>query len=171
MAKLGETNVRQYLESRGLTVRKIPESNFKTVDFAVQDRGELAFYLEEKTLELTPVAWGSIDPVYNNIARHIKEAIRQFSSMNPDKNVPNVLAITSMDPTKTINHLFSTLTGQIITNSGRLQLIDKMRFIKDDLTLIDLYLWFDQDQFAGHIWEVACAEHQEKLTSLLGLVD
>ena len=57
MAKSGEAIVKQYLESKELTVRKIPESDIKTVDFEVHLQGELAFYLEEKTLELIGVVF------------------------------------------------------------------------------------------------------------------
>ncbi len=171
MAKPGETIVKQYLESNGLIAIKIPESNIKVVDFEVHAKGELAFYLEEKTLELTPLAWKSKDPVYNAIAKHIKEAVKQFKSVNPDKRVPNALAITNKDPNRNVNHLFSTLTGQVITASGKLHWINNLKSIEDDLSLIDLYLWFDNDQLSGHIWEGDCLEHQDKLTFLLGLMD
>jgi len=171
MSKPGETILKQYLESKGLTVIKIPESDIKTVDFEVHAQGKLAFYLEEKTLEITPVAWKSIDPVYNAIAKHIKEAVKQFKSVNPDKRVPNVLAITNMDPNRNVNHLFSTLTGQVITATGKLRWINKLKSIEDDLSLIDLYLWFDNDQLSVHIYEGDNLEHQDKLTTLLGLMD
>jgi len=196
MSKPGETILKQYLESKGLTVIKIPESDIKTVDFEVHAQGKLAFYLEEKTLEITPVAWKSIDPVYNAIAKHIKEAVKQFKSVNPDKTVPNVLAITNMDlnrnvnhlfstltgvpnvlaitnmdPNRNVNHLFSTLTGQVITATGKLRWINKLKSIEDDLSLIDLYLWFDNDQLSVHIYEGDNLEHQDKLTTLLGLMD
>ena len=171
MAKPGETIVKHYIESNGLKVTKIPETDIKTVDFEVHSQGELSFYLEEKTLELTPVAWKSIDPVYNAIAKHIKEALKQFKSVNPDKIIPNVLAITNMDSNRNINHLYSTLTGQVITASGKLRWINNLKFIKDDLSLIDLYLWFDNDQLSGHIWEGDNLEHQDNLKTLLGLME
>jgi hypothetical protein len=169
MAKPGETILKQYLESKGLTVRKIPESDTKTVDFEVLSQGKIALYLEEKTLELTPLAWKSVDPVYNAIAKHIKEAVKQFKSINPDKRVPNVLAITNMDPNRNVNHLLSTLTGQVITATGKVRWINNLQSIEDDLSLIDLYLWFDNEQLSGHIWEGDSLEHQDKLTTLLGL--
>ena len=106
MSKTGETIVKEYLVNRGLVVRKIPEGDTKTADFAVYTNDELAFYLEEKTLELTPVRWRNIDPVYSAIAKHVREALKQFNCLNPDKRFPNVLAITSMDPGKNVNHLF-----------------------------------------------------------------
>ncbi len=171
MAKSGEFIVKNYLESRGLTVRKIPESDIKTVDFEVYSQGKLAFYLEEKTLELTPVAWKNLGSVYNAIAKHIREAVKQFKSVNPDKRVPNVLTITNMDPNRNVNHLFSALTGQVITATGKLRWINHMKSIEDDLSLIDLYLWLDNEQLSGHIWEGDNSEHQNKLSALLGLMD
>jgi len=170
LAKPGEAIVKQYLEERGLTVEKIKESDIKTADFAVFLGGKLVFYLEEKTLELTPPVFQSIDPVYNTIANHIHEAIKQFKSVNPDREVPNVLSFTNMDPAKDINYLFSTLTGHVITASGKLRWINKIKHIKDDMHYIDLYLWFDHDRgLSGHIWEEENSTHQEMLSEILGL--
>lgn len=170
MAKPGETVVKSYLMSKGLIVRKIPGSDIRTADFAVHSKGRLAFYLIEKTIERTSAANKILNPVYQPIAKHIKEAKRQFKSVNPDKRVPNVLAITNKNPNRNVNHLFSTLTGQVITATGKFRWLDKRNSIEDDLSLIDLYLWFDNDQLSRHIFEGDSIEHQDKLATLLGLI-
>ncbi len=153
MAKLGENAVKKYLESKGLKVEKIPEREIKTVDFAVHSKTGLAFYLEEKTLEPGSLEWKRIDPIYNTIARHVYEAVKQFKSVNPARRVPNVLSLTNLDPARDVNDLFTALTGQAITRSGKIVKLEKFGGEAEDLTLIDLYLWFDGEELSGHIWE------------------
>ncbi len=169
MAKAGEKTVKEYLEIKGLQVVKIPESDIKTADFAVYSRSELFFYLEEKTIELTALGWKNVDPIYNSIARHIYEAMKQFKSINPKRDVPNVLAFTNQDPARSINDLFITLTGYVITMGGKMRRIHGMKKLENESFLIALYLWFDNDQLTGHIWEENNLEHEAKLAAILGL--
>lgn len=169
MAKSGERAVRSYLEGKGLKVVKIPEGDIKTVDFEVYSGADLVCCLEEKTLELMPLAWKNIDPIYNSIARHIYEAIKQFKSANPNRVVPNVLALTNMDPGRGINDLFITLTGHVITSSGKIRRIQNMVRLENDLPVIDLYLWFDQDRLNGHIYDEKDLFKLEKLLRILDL--
>ncbi len=167
VAKSGENIVKAYLEKKGLKVIKIPESSAKTVDFEVYAEKEPVFYLEEKTLELTPPAWKNIDPIYNSIAGHLREAIKQFKSVNPDRKFPNVLSFTNMDPARSIDVLFTTLTGQVITPQGKLRSIDIMKKLESELKLIDLYLWFDEDKLTGHVWEGHNPHYEARLIELL----
>lgn len=153
LAKSGENIVKAFLESKGLTVEKIPEGDVKTVDFAVYAKGGLAFYLEEKTLEPASLKWKRIDPVYQSIASHAHEAAKQFKSVNPARNVPNVLSFTNLDPARDVNYLFTALTGQAITRSGKIVKLEEFVKRENTLNLIDLYLWFDGEEFTGHIWE------------------
>ncbi len=153
MAKSGEKAVKELLESKGLKAIKIPEGDMKTVDFEVYNGLSLICYLEEKTIELTPLAWKNVDPIYNSIAKHIHEAIKQFKSVNMDRSVPNVLSLTNMDPARSIDDLFTTLTGHFITPGGKMRRIQNMKRLENDLPLIDLYLWFDHDQLTGHIYD------------------
>ncbi len=170
MAKSGENAVKKYLESKGLKVEKIPEREIKTVDFAVHSKTDLAFYLEEKTLEPGSMEWKRIDPIYNAIAKHVYEAVKQFKSVNPARKVPNVLSLTNLDPARDINDLFTALTGQAITRSGKIVKLEKFGGLEKDLTLIDLYLWFDSEELSGHIWEdEADPNYEGVLKKYLGL--
>ncbi len=170
MAKSGEKAVKAFLESKGLQVEKIPEREIKTVDFAVHTKSELAFYLEEKTLEPGALEWKRIDPIYNAIASHVHEAVKQFKSINPVRSVPNVLSFTNLDPARDINDLFTALTGQAITRSGKIVKLQKFSEEEKDLTMIDLYLWFDGEELSGHIWEDEAKPNYEGiLKKLLGL--
>lgn len=153
MAKSGEKAVKEFLESKGLEAVKIPEGETKTVDFEVYSGFSLACYLEEKTIELAPMAWKNNDSIYNSIAKHMYEAIKQFKSVNPGHLVPNVLSLTNMDPAHSVNDLFTTLTGHFITPTGKMRRIQNMKRLENDLFLIDLYLWFDNDELTGHIYD------------------
>jgi len=153
LSKSGEKIVKEHLDSIGLKVIKIPEGDSKTVDFEVYQSNRLVCYLEEKTVELTPLAWKGVDPIYESLARHIYEAIKQFKSVNPDNTVANVLSLTNMDPARSIENLYTTLTGYVITHRGKMRPIRNMKRLEKDLDLIDLYLWFDHDQLTGHIYD------------------
>lgn len=169
MAKSGEIIVKEHLENKGLKIIKIPEGDFKTVDFGVYQENRLICYLEEKTIQLTPLAWKNIDPIYGTIARHIHDAIRQFKSINPDRIVPNVLSLTSMDQARSIDDLEVTLTGHVITAGGKMRPIHNMKKLENELSLIDLYLWFDHDQLAGHLYDEANLTRLENLLEMLEL--
>ena len=169
MAKSGEKIVKEYLENKGLQVEKITEGSNKAVDFAVYLQGEAVFYLEEKTIEHISMAFKGVDPVYNAIGKHIYQATRQFKSVNPNKKLPNVLAFTNMDSGRSIEDLLTTLIGHVITPRGRIQRIEIMNKLEKEPPMIDLFLWFDQNQLAGHIWDEENTPHEDRLTEILRL--
>ncbi len=123
------------------------------VDFAVYSEDVLAFYLEEKTLEPATLKWKRIDPIYQSINSHVYEAFKQFKSVNPTRSVPNVISFTNLDPARDVNYLFTALTGQAITRSGKVVKLEEFGKRENVLNLIDLYLWFDGEKLTGHIWE------------------
>ncbi len=170
LAKTGENIVKDFFEKKGLKAEKIPECDIKTVDFEVHDKKGLFFYLEEKTIELMPPAWKLIDPVYNAIAKHIYEATGQFKGVNPGKTIPNVLSFTSMDPARTVNDLFVTLTGHVVTPGGKMYPIRVMKNLEKDLSVIDLYLWFNHDRLTGYIMEETDPEFASRMEQILGEV-
>jgi len=169
LAKSGEKIVKDYIESKGLHAEKIPKASTKSVDFAVYSAGELVFYLEEKTIEPHPMAWKNVNTVYNAIGKHIYEATKQFKSTNSGREVPNVLALINRDPARSIDDLFTTLIGYVITPRGRMQRIDVMKKLEKEEPVIDLFLWFDQNQLAGHILDEDHTSYEAKLTEVLGL--
>lgn len=169
MAKSGEKNVKEYLESKGLQAVKMPETSAKTVDFEVYYAGKPAFYLEEKTVKFTAGGWKDMYPVYNTIAKHIYEAIKQFKSVNPHREVPNVLAFTNRDEGRSIDDLFITLVGHVVTSRGKMRRIEIMKKIEKEDPVIDLFLWFDHHQMTGHIWDENIPQHEAKLAEILEL--
>lgn len=169
MAKSGENTVKSFLESKSLQVVKIPEGDIKTVDFKIYKDGKLLCFLEEKTIDFTLPKCNDEMTLYNSLAKHIYESIKQFKSINPGKIVPNVLSLTNMAPARSLNDLFITLSGYIITSKGKIRSIDNMKRIEKDLDLIDLYLWFDHDQYSGHICEEDHYSPGQKLVRIIGL--
>lgn len=169
MARPGEKIVREYLESNSLTVQKIAEGQLKTVDFAVYSEAALIFFLEEKTLEINPPAWRSVDPVYNTILKQIHEARKQFKSINPDRLVPNVLSFTNRDPARNINYLFGALTGIVFTTGGKVCRLQQFDGKDINLPPINLYLWFDDAELSGHIWAEVDPDHEASLAAALRL--
>ena len=169
MAKSGENTVKRFLESKNLRVEKIPEIDIKTADFEVYNNNKLLCFLEEKTIDFTLPVWNNEMAFFNALAKHIYESIKQFKSINPGKKVPNVLSLTNLVPARSINDLFITLTGQIITSKGKLRSIDNMKRVEKDLALIDLYLWFDNDQYSGYICDEEQSPMGEKVARVMGL--
>ena len=169
MAKMGEAIVKDYLEGKGLTVRKIPECDIKNVDFEVFVDNNVLFLLEEKTLETGSSDWNGKDPTYNSISKHVYEALKQFKSTNPNNMYPNVLSFTNMDSSRDIQDLIIVLTGCALFDNNKWVKIHNVGRIKNDLSLIDLYLWFDHDSFTDYLWGDNNPEHKEVLVKYLEL--
>lgn len=169
VAKSGENTVKNFLESKNMSVEKIPETVIKTADFKVYNKGKLLCFLEEKTIDYTLPAWNNEMTLYNSLAKHIYESIKQFKSINPGKVVPNVLSLTNLGSPGSIDDLFITLTGHIITSKGKMRSIDIMKRIEKDLDLIDLYLWFDKDQYTGYLCDDNQSSPGSKLARIIGL--
>ncbi|MDI3477948.1 MAG: hypothetical protein PWQ59_1473 [Thermoanaerobacterium sp.] len=154
MAEYGQSIVKAFLESKGFVAKKIPESNIKTPDFEVYKEGELVFYCEEKTLEYDDFEGLKNDSTYNAISRHLHTAAKQFNSINPNHEVPNVLAVVNLDTLKNIHDLFISLTGYALLDNGKYMKIHKVGHrIVEDISQVDLFLWFDKGQFINFLWK------------------
>lgn len=151
MSKQGEENVKRYFENLGFKVNKIKESSDKTPDFVVFNKEERVFYCEEKTLEYDDFEGVKHDPTYNSISAHIHEATKQFLSVNPNHDIPNVLVFTNLDSMSDIQDLFITTTGKTMLDDGELFKMRNVGRIVYDLDQIDLYLWFDNNSFIKYV--------------------
>ncbi|MCK8487401.1 MULTISPECIES: hypothetical protein [Paenibacillus] len=167
MAEIGQEIVKRYLEELGFEVRKIPESDVKTPDYEVFLNEQLVFYCEEKTLEYDDFEGVKDDPTYNSISAHVHKATKQFNSINPNREYPNVLAFVNFDTLKNVHDLFTTLTGHILLESGEYMKIHRVGRITSDLDQIDLYLWFDKEKFINKIWGEVHSIHDENLKKII----
>lgn len=152
MAEYGQSIVQAFLESKGFIVNKIPESNVKTPDFQVCKDGQLVFYCEEKTLEYDDFEGSKKDSTYNAISRDLHTAVKQFNSINPKHEVPNVMAIVNLDTIRDIHDLFISLTGHTLLDNGKYMKILRVGHrTLEDINKVDLFLWFDKKQFINYI--------------------
>lgn len=167
MAELGQSIVKSYLESLGFEVKRIKESVIKTPDFEVYNNGELIFYCEEKTLDKDDFEGSKPAPTYNSISSHVHKATKQFRSVNAERKYPNVLAFVNFDEMNDAHDLFITLIGYALLEDGNGLKIRRVGRISNDLDQIDLYLWFQKDQFSNRIWAEIHKELDSKLKSII----
>jgi mevalonate pyrophosphate decarboxylase len=189
MAKLGEDITRSFLEGLGLQVNKIKETDKKTPDFEVSLGEQVLFYCEEKTFEQVEEEYMTLeemeryfdsqqklqdyefdqldkDNTYDNMASRINTAINQFKYVNPNRDYPNVISITNYDDSKEMHDLFITLTGKAIIEDGGYWRIHRVGRIAEKLGDIDLFLWFDKDQYVGCIWVELNKTHDQELRTI-----
>jgi hypothetical protein len=170
MAQYGQENVKKFLEGFQLKAVKISERDEKTPDFEVFQNDQRIFFCEEKTLEYDDFEGFKNDPTYNSISSHIHKATKQFKSVNPNHDIPNVLAFTNLDTMKDIHDLFITITGKAMLEGGGLLKIRNVGRIIDDLEHIDLFLWFDREKFINFIVGKN-SPFERELFELFGIVE
>jgi len=119
----------------------------KTPDRRVYRETELVFFLEVK--EVAPDDWlGGVraDPRFNRLAADIHEAVKQFDSVNPNREIANVMVFVNRDSMCGSLDLYGVLTGDALTSDGgRLPIYGKQAHgrIKNERFRVDAYLWFD----------------------------
>ena len=161
-----ENIVAAYLCSIGLTPQHFPKAEMqksRTPDFRVLQGDALVFYcevknaqedrwLDEQEKDAEPgTLYGGLrsDPIFNRIEGYVHSAAGQFRAVNPDEQLPNVLAIVNEDRMARLSDLHSVLTGNFYPAEGPPDPI--FRYISDgrireDRFRIHLYLWFDANQ-------------------------
>lgn len=158
-----EIQVKTHLESYGLTCKEFTKEEKrkgKTPDFRVYKNDDLLFYCEVKTREkdcwldekLDNAEQGEIiggicnDPIFNSLSTNIHTAVKQFDAVNPEQDVPNVLALVNHDKNYGFNDLLETVTGNFYSENGGVDPISKQYSegrIKDEKGRIDLFIWLD----------------------------
>jgi hypothetical protein len=159
----------------------------KTPDFRVMDGVRLVAYCEVKSPrdewldsqidqgEPCEIVGGSrSDPVFNRLSKMIAKAAEQFDAVNPDRSVPNLLAIVNHDDASHRGDLIETLTGMFHADNGTRHPTSRNvseGWIRQAKNRIDLYVWID-----GGTGEVRCylftesvPAHVDALCAKLGL--
>ncbi len=114
------------------------------------------------------------DPAFNRLSGHIHQAAKQFESVNPSHEYPNVLVFTSSDRGCMFTDLISTLTGNFYAESGAIDPIYKNISegrIKSEQYTIDLYVFkddFPRGKEKEHIYFQSGSKHYLRLCELLG---
>ena len=128
-------------------IRRPPRSTLFPYTTLFRSNDEFAFYCEIKEIAKDDWLGGAKpDPVFNRISDDIHTAVKQFNSVNPDLEHPNVLAFVNNDDRCGSLDLIGVLTGHLLLDDGGaapIYLKYSHGRIKDEKNLIHLYLWFD----------------------------
>lgn len=143
----------------------------KTPDRKVYKNDEFAFYCEIKEIAKDDWLGGAKpDPVFNRISDDIHTALKQFNSVNPDLEHPNVLAFVNNDERCGALDLIGVLTGHLLLDDGGaapIYLKYSHGRIKDEKNLIHLYLWFDSFKANKVLFNFADTRHLDRLCKYL----
>lgn len=142
-----ERRAAAWLGSLGHQPEKIPEESDKTPDFLVRGRDTGAmFYAEVKTLEGPgegePLLW---DPLYNTIAKRIRDSRKQFESVDAEHHFPRVMLFLSEDMRIHGQTMLDFFKSRIEVGEQVVRDLNRFRFgrVRDDLEKIDLYVVLD----------------------------
>ena len=159
----------------------------KTPDFRVMDGVRLVAYCEVKSprdewldSQIDQAEPGEIfggsrsDPVLNRLSKMIEKAAEQFDAVNPNRSVPNILAIVNHDDASHPGDLIETLTGMFHADNGTRhptsRNVSEGR-IREAKYRIDLYIWIDGEtgRVRGYLFSESVPAHVDALCEKLGL--
>jgi hypothetical protein len=142
-----EARAARWIEALGHRVEKIPEDDSKTPDFRVWTaKGEAAALAEVKTIEGPGegegLLWG---PLFNNISNRIRDARKQFESIDSSHGLPRVLVLVSEDFRIHGQTMIDFFSGRIEVGGEVTRDLKKFRLgrVKGDIGEIDLYVVLD----------------------------
>ena len=143
--------IQKLLQDKGCSVTKIKEQPYPTPDFKVQVEKQ-EFFCEVKSIHGDEWEEGErSDPTFNNIANKIHEAVKQFRSVNPDRELPNVLVLCNHRDECDSLDLEAVLTGLFHADDGTKHKIYGQYSdgkIKEEKLEIDLYVWLTKKNIA-----------------------
>jgi hypothetical protein len=141
----------------------------KTPDRRVYRDRELLFLLEVKEVAADEWLGGErVDPRFNRLSADIHEAVKQFDSVNPDRQLPNVLAFVNRDSRCDSQDLLGVLTGHAVTADGKkLALYGKYALgrIRQERLRVDTYLWLEESGTFQVFLNDADTRHASRLRS------
>jgi hypothetical protein len=145
----------------------------KTPDRKVYCRDEFAFYCEIKEIAKDDWLGGEKpDPIFNRISDDIHTAVKQFESVNPNLEHPNVLAFVNNDERCGSLDLVGVLTGHLLIDgdgSAPIYLKYSNGRIKDEKNRIHLYLWFDSFKANKFLFNSVDTRHRDRLCEYFGI--
>ena len=181
-----ETVIAEFLGVYGLSTERYSKSERrtgKTPDYKVLHDGQLKFFCEVKNSEkdkwldglLDQAAPGEIvgglrnDPVFNRLTNHIHKARSQFDAVNPEEELPNVLAFHNEDEHAGFLDLLAVTTGNFFADDGSVHPIYKNYSegrVKTDIEKIHLFIWLDVNNPFRFLFNTINSRYQEDLCSL-----
>jgi hypothetical protein len=181
--------VEEYFSDRNLFVERFSDAEMqigKTPDFRIRQDGVLVAYCEVKSpndpwldqqlddaAPLTLVGGCRPDPIFNRLARFLRRADLQFSAVNADRTVLNILAYVNHDGASHYYDLVETITGHFHGNDGlRFQTAKHIAEgqIGYEKQRIDGFLWFEAEtgRMTGAVLNQSDEKRKIQLCTLLG---
>lgn len=181
-----EELVARLLAAKGLRAERFSKAERrqgKTPDFRVFKNDALKFFCEVKSVEedtwldkqLNVAAPGQIvgglrdDPVFNRLTDDIHQAVAQFLAVNPDSDVPNVMAFVNHDSMCDEQDMVGVLTGQFLADDGashRIYTKFSEGRIKNEKYRVHLFCWVEQGRFRSLTFNQADLAHFNALCDL-----
>lgn len=183
-----EQQIADLLRKNGLQVKEFTKKErdqSKTPDFRVFKESKFVFYCEVKTIAPddwliklikdappgTLVGGGRDDPIYNRLTNKIHDAVKQFETVNPNSEDPNVLAFVNLDNMCGWHDLIAVTTGQFLSKGGGLHPI-YLKYsegrIKKEKIKIHLYIWIDKSKGDFYLFNQVEKKHLNNLCSYFG---
>ena len=184
-----EEKVKRYFEERGFSAERFSKTETrtgKTPDFRVFRNGEFLFYCEVKSspddrwlgeqlnraLPCKVAGGVRSDPIFNRLAKDIREAVKQFDAVNKDQRYPNVLVLVNHDDMCGFNDLLGVLTGNFYSDDGTAHLIYR-KFshgrIKDQRVKVHLYILIDDHKQPHLLFSQTEETHHAMLCTAFGI--
>lgn len=172
---IDEQMITDFLAPLGFTAERFTSQQKKdfgqTPDFRVFKGTEIAFFCEVKSVFDDGFEGFRKDPTPNKISNKIHEAAKQFRSVNPNRELPNVLVFVNHEQGTDVQDLGSAFEGVFYADEGQRYPIYKKYSegrIKDEKLEIDLFLWFqpDEDTYWRFVIE---SPFRQKLCHLFGI--
>lgn len=190
MMNVDESKMADFLQNKGFRVELATENKrfqSKAPDLRVYKNDSFAFFCEVKSIEqdrwidilLEKAPPGRIvgnmqhDPRYNRISAKIHEAAKQFDSVNPYLDDPNVLAFVNHDTRGCrFQELKNVLTGYFVDDKGNRHFIfgkySEGR-IKAEKYKINLYIWFNESENEPYYFIIKENRHFGKLCNFFDI--
>lgn len=148
-----EAKVSAFLQCCGLNPIRFSKEELRTLgktpDFRVFNEGALVAFCEVMSIVGDDFEGCRDDPTYSAMQNRIHESLKQFRSVNPEHQIPNILAVVNYQMGTDIIDLYSVLTGMFFADNGK----NHPLFIKYshgrilmEKHYVDLYIWFQMDR-------------------------
>lgn len=170
-----EVAVAELLVAKGMTVNLFSKEELqssKTPDFRVFLGETLAFYCEVKSIMPGKADGLKSDPIFNRLTNDIHLSAKQFRSVNPGSEVPNVLAFVNHDNLCGFLDLIAVYTGNHMTENGGASPIYRQFSegrIKSEKSTIHMLIWLDDFRPHRFLFTNINAAFHNNLCSHIGL--
>jgi hypothetical protein len=181
-----EAIVQDVMNKHGLDPRRYQSANLggKSPDFEVYKDDTFAFFCEVKGIDQSnvisqlanepplTVAGGEQPEPKNRLTSHIHTAVKQFDSVNPNQDNPNVLVIVNENFIFDYKDLLEVLSGKFIASDGSSHPLYRKYAhgrIKDTKYTIHLYLWVEDGDIVHKVFNPIIPDHQTALCNYFGV--